>query len=808
MVAPARAQLVTPLEAHPTAHVLPPSQWLKPEIFPTFAQGEAPLDPAAMKLKDRWGASFQTETEVGESSSFSELSTFVPFSQVAGQSTYYFEGQLRLFSHDFALGGNARMGHRWLDPDTDLVWGGYLGWDVQRTEFRNTFLQLGLGAEVLAENWEGRFNAYLPVGDARQEAVDLRAAKFQGYRLLINRTAEVQMAGFDLEGGYRLLDWDDGHLYGYLSPYLLSANGAGTFLGMRGRLFSEFGDRYSAGLAVSSDGNFGTNVIAQVGVLLGRGRDRTAAESPTESVRTRLAQPVHRQDAIAIDRQETGFQVAINPATGAAWYFVHVTDGAANGDGTFENPFDNVVTDAVGLVPQDGNGIIYVDSGDCSGMDGFVLPTNVQALSTGVTQFIDVETGASSGLKNPFNIQLPGSGTGILPLIQSTVTMGNNSKLSGFDLQPTGDYNPGVFAYNVSNFTIDRNRITTTAYAADGIFAVADGGTVSNATISGNSISTSGNDANGIFAYAYTGGTISNTVISGNTIATAGDYANGVFTYAYTGGTISNTTISGSSITTTGNYSDGAFIYAIPGGTISNTTISGNTISTTGNDSNGIFVYAVPNTTISNTTISGNSIATSGSGDAANDIFIYAVAGGSISNVTLLGNTLVATGDDAIQVESEGNGSNISNVTISSNSISAVDDGIQIEADDNSTINNVTISSNTISTSGFEAQGIEFRLDNNGTINNAIVINNLIQQAGQHSIFVDTQSNDNTLCIAQFTENISSMQNVFGGGGNDLNFRIITGSTVRFVGFADLGVNNTGFDDISGSPTSQPSSCP
>ncbi|MEM8637983.1 MAG: hypothetical protein AAGG51_04065 [Cyanobacteria bacterium P01_G01_bin.54] len=135
------------------------------------------------KLQDRWSASFQTGTELGESSAFGEVSAFIPLSRVPGESTVFLEGQMRLFTYDAAYGGNARIGDRQFDAASDWVWSGYVGLDQHRTEFRNTFWQLGLGAEVLAQDWEAWFNAYLPLGDARQEIVPLRRGEFSGYQL-------------------------------------------------------------------------------------------------------------------------------------------------------------------------------------------------------------------------------------------------------------------------------------------------------------------------------------------------------------------------------------------------------------------------------------------------------------------------------------------------------------------------------------------------------------------------------------------------------------------------------------------------
>ncbi|NEO84421.1 MAG: hypothetical protein F6J87_09230 [Spirulina sp. SIO3F2] len=886
--------------------------------------GEA-LNPATAselpKLRDRWAARFQTGTELGESSAFGEVSVFIPFSQVPGESTFFFEGQMRLFTHDAAYGGNARIGYRQFDAASDLVWGGYVGVDQHRTEFRNTFWQLGLGAEVLAKDWEARFNAYLPLGDARQEIVPLRRGEFSGYQLLITRTAEVAMTGFDLEAGYKFLDWDGGQLYGYLNPYFLSAQGAGSFVGVRGRLLAEFGDRYQAGLAISSDGNFGTNISFQIAALLG-GR---SPRNPDESTLTRLGQPVRRQNTIAIDRQDIT-KPAINPDTGEEYRFIHVTDGATGGNGTVENPFGEV-TSATAIAATAGNDIVYVDAGDRSGMNGFTIPDQVRVLSTGVSHFADLKTQVAGLSDAPFTFQLPGSGTGTLPLIESTITMGNSTTVSGFEIQPPSR-NRGVDAIDVSDVTIDRNQITTTSSDAHGIFVQATKGTVSNATISDNTVATSGGEVYSIYALANSSSTLRQTTISGNTVTVGGGESTGIDLRAH-GGTISNTTVANNSISTTQNFSDGIFTLAFNNGTINNTTLSGNTVSIAGDNSDGMDVRASTGGIVSNTTIVNNAIATTGNrsnaislyssngtairhatirhnsistvGTQSNGIYAYIDFGSSVNDITIASNSIATTnnqaqgiylytyyaigldrvtissntiattgsnahgifvsaygtsvnntsitnntvstvgnganginmrirkngllntttissntvstlGEEAVGIQAYANQGTINNTTISSNSVTvsgAEAPGIQIMARSGGTINYVDMLGNTVSTSGSLSDGITALINSGGTLNNAKITNNSIQQAGQHSILVGTLFNaSSTLCIADFSGNTSRRPNVFGGGGNDLNLTVFTGSTVSFVDFANVGANNTGFDDISGSPTSTPSGCP
>ncbi|NEO83093.1 MAG: right-handed parallel beta-helix repeat-containing protein [Spirulina sp. SIO3F2] len=740
---PARSQLIPALETHPA---FLSEQWLYLQYPLPIAQSETTAVVKIPKLRDRWGVRFQTGTELGDGTVFGELYSFIPFSQHPGSSTWFFEGQMRLFTND-AYGGNAKAGYRSYISSADLVWGSYLGFDHRQTDLNSNFWQLGLGAEVLAHDWEGRFNAYIPLGKDRNLTSSLATEttgttgtgtasnlRFSGNQLLYDlatstfrqqiRRYEAAASGFDLEGGSTLFDWLNGSLKGYLGTYFLDIPSEGAYLGIKGRLVAQLNETFSTALAISRDENFGTNVSLQMSAHFGG-----SISADANPLAQRLGSPVQRRSSIAVDVQEevtttassitTTGVVAVNPTTGADYRFIHVTDGATGGTGTAESPFGEV-TAAAAIAAIAGNDVIYVDAGDRSGLAGFTVPANVLALSTGVNQSLNIEGVGTT--------QLPNSGTGTLPLVNgTTVTTATNnltalvsisagSTLSGFELSSTVD---GVVIDNISDVTVERNTIATTGNSDDGILLDArSGGTVSNATIAGNSISTTGDNARGIFAFANNG-TINNATISGNSISTAGSNSQGIFAFVRTNGTISNATISGNSISTTDNNAQGISAYALLSGTVSNGTISGNSISTGGSQAYGITARARNGGMVSNATISGNSISTAGS---------------------------------------------------SASGIAAVTD--------------------------------------NGTISNATILSNLIQQAGQHSVFILTQNATDNICIAQFTGNTSGMPNVFGAGGNDLNFSITGGSTVSFVDFANVMTNNTGFDDISGAPTATLTHCP
>ncbi|MBT9314012.1 beta strand repeat-containing protein [Leptothoe spongobia] len=818
----------------------------RPEDRP-LAQNIDGSDDQPLKVEPRVGVNFQSGPGVGYDASFGGLHFFVPFGQIPEQSTFYTAGQVNLFTNDDNFNGNLRLGYRTQLPNNELVLGGYVGWDVNQTSSDETFHQMGLGADLQGNKWIVSTNAYLPVGSTRREVASSVADngttfsdfRFSGNNLLYSslnqqtttRLYEAAMTGVDLEAGYELLSWDQGNLYGYGGVYFLDASGTSSVVGGRGRLQVAV-DNFQGGLSVQSDDNFGTTVAVNLGVTFGGNSHRKRGETSAGSLVARLGNEVQRRHVIAIDQQTaTTFSltqannlIARNPATGQTWRFLHVTDGVMGGDGTFETPL-GAVTDGTAIAATAGNDVIYVEAGDRTGLAGFTIPDNVQVLSTGVIQALDVQ---DVGIT-----PLPGSGSGTLPLVNSTVTMGNGTTLSGFDVKTVET--SGIYARNVSDFTIDRNQVTTTAASGiqsnalagevvnnarisdnsvttigEGARAIdtsaSNGGTISNTTISGNSIATTGIRASGIDNYADNGGTISNSMITGNSITTTELFSYGIIDDAYNGGTISDTTITGNTISTSGFFTDGILELASDG-TISRATISGNTIETTGIGSQGIYVYANTGGTIRDTTISGNTLTTTraiSNGIAANSY------NGEISNTTISGNTITTAGNNANGIDLETYEGTLNNTTISGNTITTTGsygDGIYAYVY-SGTLNNPTISGNTVSTIGEGAQGIEFAIEDAGTMNNATITNNQIQQAGEHSVILQTNETTSNICVTQFSGNTSGGPNTFSAGGNDLNIIVEPGSTVDFVNFDNVAANNTGFDDVVGTPSGQPSTCP
>ena len=448
----------------------------------------------------------------------------------------------------------------------------------------------------------------------------------------------------------------------------MNTPGAGSYLGVRSRWLAELNEVLRAGVTVSSDGNFGRNVSVQLGATFGGRPTRTRSETPAASVQARLGQPVQRQETIALDQQQEDSidqalgVIAINPATGQPWQFLHVTGGLTGGSGRFEEPFGQV-TAAVAEAQTTGNQVIYVEAGTNPGLDGFTIPDQVRVLSTGVPQFLGLAVASPLGGSEVFTVQLPGSGTGQLPRLNGAsvtadiftgrVAMGNNTVLSGFELQTTGNDERGILAVNVSGATLDRNRISTAGDGAHGISAHARNGTLANTTITGNTITTTGTNAEGMYLHAANNGTLRNVTITGNTVSTTAFIAEGIFLRADSGSELSEALVAGNQVTTAGDAARGIFV-STENSHLRDVTIRANTVVTTGNfngvfgDASGIFVRSNANGDLRNVTVVENTVFTSG--DQAQAMHLFSNGGGSLSQVALLGNRIQQAGQHSVLV--------------------------------------------------------------------------------------------------------------------------------------------------------------
>ncbi|NES21947.1 MAG: hypothetical protein F6K41_24230, partial [Symploca sp. SIO3E6] len=569
---------------------------------------------------------------------FGRFEAFIPLGQNPGKNLTFLEGRL-LLDNDTNISSNLILGHRFYDFDRKRIFGGYLAYDSRNTD-SSSFHQLGAGWESLGEYWDFRTNFYIPIGDTRQLVAENISQTtpvfsnpfFQGNFLVMSgsrerretRLWEAAMTGLDVEAGVKIIDLGKtGELRGYVGGYYYDAAESDSILGWRTRLEARPHDNLRLGLSVQNDGTFGTNVVFSIG---GSFPGNRTSPRKSEQVLARLGESVTRQQQITIDEQweselfvENLTLTATNPDTNQPYFFHHVSLGTVVGDGTFENPFGQVQS-AID-VAQSGN-IVYVQFGENLGIPAFTIPDGVSVLSTAPIQQITASfnnlTGVSVFDTGVINVQLPLSGSGNLPTVTDTVTLGNNTILSGFALANVEGN--GIEGANIQNFTVRDNQITNAT--GQGINLVNIDGTN---IIRNNQITDSG----GAGIFAQTANSQQQLTLENNTISGSGQQG------------INLANLSGISIVRNNQItnSGGAGIFAQAANSQQQLTLENNTISGSGqqgiNLANLSGISIVRNNTITNSGGAGISAQT---------------AGNSQQELTLENNTISGSGQQGINL--------------------------------------------------------------------------------------------------------------------------------------------------------------
>jgi trimeric autotransporter adhesin len=545
---------------------------------------------------------------------------FIPLSQVPGKAITYLEGRLQISTDSGALGSNILFGYRSISNSQRHVLGTYLAYDRRNTGDA-TFNQLGTGFEILGEAWDFRANAYLPFGTQRQAIGDRQTGSlsFRANELNVEQLQAFQEAlpGVDFEVGTKLFNLGKGSVRGYLGGYYYG--GDASFVGVRSRLVARPTNRITAGLTLQSDSRFDTRLIFSVGIQFPANRAMRSSLSAI-NISDRLGASPDRQASIFVDRYiKKDLELAINPATGQPWGFQFVNLGVGTGTGTFEAPRGTIIG-ALPIAKPDS--IIYVQAGSNPGIPGFTIPDGVSVISSAVSATIPTQFGM---------VILPKSETDSLPRISSSVRLGSNTRLFGFNI--ANSPGTGVQGDNIRNVAIAGNVINDSG--AEGIRLTNMTGSIiiTDNQVSGTAKTIFPSQSPGILIFgtigsttaAITGNTVSNTsgsgiavgvagsadmtaTIDGNRVAQSG--LNGIFVDAEGNGAITSRVINNQVMGSPSSFKAGIAVGSRDNG-VTTGTVSGNAVSGFINpDAEGIRIFANGNSqtkaTIVNNTVTGN----------------------------------------------------------------------------------------------------------------------------------------------------------------------------------------------------------
>ncbi|MBW4508233.1 MAG: right-handed parallel beta-helix repeat-containing protein [Scytonematopsis contorta HA4267-MV1] len=392
----------------------------------------------------RFGANYSTSGAGFDE--FGSIEAFIPVFQSPGQNLTFLEGKLLWATGNNALGGNILLGHRFKSDSGNYLVGGYVSFDSRNTG-ETVFNQLGAGFESLSDSLDFRTNVYLPIGNKSAVLASTLPGTFafSGNALEIDRVQLFQQAltGFDAEVGTKLASLGSGSLRGYAGLYYYTSQDIDGFVGARGRLVARPNDNLVAGLALQSDSVFDTRLTFTIGVNLSPGSSKRRSKN---TLLARMNESPERQSNITVDNLLVKDSVAAtDPATGLAYNFQHVNLGLGNSNGTIESPFGTIQAALNVAKPGD---TVYVQSGTNPGVPAFKIPDGVQVISSAVLMEIKTQIGT---------VKLPFSGSGGLPLIKDTVTLGNNTSLVGFNI--ANAKSAGIQGSDISNISLKNNTI-------------------------------------------------------------------------------------------------------------------------------------------------------------------------------------------------------------------------------------------------------------------------------------------------------------------------------------------------------------
>lgn len=746
------------------------SQTLEPEPAPTTSTSSIDL-----RVRPSFGVDYQTHG--GGFRDFGSIEGLIPLSQTPGLDIWFLQGRMRLDT-DGQAGGNLLLGYRALTDNSEPMWGGYVGFDVQGSD-EQTFYQLGAGFERISDDWELRGNVYLPVGDRTTDTTQTGDPFFQGNQLLFPTTRQVAMAGADAEVGGEIADLGNlGSLDAYTGLYYYWHSEVDNILGGRVGLELNPSNLFDIRIGLDHDNYFGTRVSLQTGFTWGgasRGED-------TPELVTALGRPIERTMPIWVIADDRDL-AAQNPETGQTYRFQHVQPQAiAEGIGTFEAPFSE---GSLATEIAQGGDIVYVQPGDLAA--GFTIPNDVQVLSTAIIHPLDTQFGV---------VELPGSGTGLLTRVAGTVVMGDRTRLSGFAITPGLDQD-GIQANSIDTVNIDNNQITAARNGIllnevggeidvqqnqiqeveeGGISLILSGQAVAFADISDNEIDTTG--SNGLLVQLEEGSELSVLTLDANQIGNVAE--NGVAIIAQDESQLSAISIDQSQVTTAG--ANGVFVLTDTDSLVEELAFANLEVMDTG--SNGVLVLADNGSAIARARLEDSAISQNdGSG-----VLFLAENDGQFQSVDVLRSSIDETVENgvAVLVTSGGETDAIALETIEVGSTGR--NGLFVMADNGGTVGTAIVDDAVIADAG--SNGLLVIARNGSQVSETTVTNLQIEQAASQGIIVQANNGSQMEAV-----NLNQFQ-VETAGQNGVLIQSINGSEIVTADVIEGDVTTTGENGI------------
>ncbi len=566
---------------------------------------------------------------------------------------------------------NLGAGYRQL-IDTELfgegIAGGLVWFDRRKTQLDSKFNQVTLGGEWLADQYDVRVNAYIPLNKDKTSTrtnPNGTGVGFVGNQLFVNTdqlVVEEALPGLDFELGYKL-DFADHYTDStrvYAGAYHFEGNQAEDVTGWRARIAGNISSDIQLGARYQHDDVRGSQTYLEATVRFPFGAKQSYGSAQLKS---RLDESPERDIDIVSNEKvlDAGLnQNIINVQTGVAQNIIHVDNSAGGGgDGSAENPFNALVAAETAAVAND---MIYVHRGDgtTTGQNaGITLDDSGQILAgSGSALMFDASRFRATNGLVPFDNNIIEADSDA-PVITNTAAEGVNVTaddviLSGFTVD--GAFDEGILVENANNF--NANSIQVTNSGTNGLeLRYSDNAShfylISNSDFSGNT-------NNGIVSTVINATTL-NANIANNT--TNNNLANGI--------ALRGIDFSTSSYNASNNFAfnndDVNLRYSISDNAISETVLENNILDQTGTAA-GILLRVNGDANLTSAMIKGNTISNS----SANGITVDTALGVNavIDNINIFENNIFDNSGAGIVINTNtGTSTRINNVIIDNNQI-------------------------------------------------------------------------------------------------------------------------------------------
>lgn len=653
-------------------------------------------EPINQRFKPRG----ETQLRMGTERTILEGKIWVPLAQEYNRVAY---GDARISGDwDNNLEGNIGFGYRTMERAKHII-GGSIWYDHRKTERGSQFSQITLGGEVMTEDYDVRINAYVPLSGKHRYDLGGAASTtpyladtgiyYDANGFLI----EKAQRGLDLEVGYRIPMWQQeiervrvlGAVYGF------KADGTESVVGGRIRTQVDITPDVSIGARFQYDAPRGSQSFADVTVRFPFGSKRSIR---TEGLRARMDEFSERDIDIVTSSKEFAPQSGVpvlNAETKQMQRVLYVdnSNGAA-GDGSFENPFNNLA--AAQAVLQDHDTVyVFAGTGNSTNMDqGFVIDKrNVSMIGAGVDfvyengRYLAPRSAFTGTLllvadSNPIitNINAPADGTDLLTGNGVLIT-GNDASIAGVTVDGAAYVGVRFLADGVHLGTATASRIRVENSGSSGIvFQALDGGSFSHVLLEDSfSLNNTALVSNGSGVVATIAGNSHYGILEMNRNVASGNSSTGInLNFSSTGTTDAYTEqIILTDNRTDGNGGNGLNIAAARG---THRFIRVHSHESHNNTAQGVSISATSDGTIGDVAVYDSVI--SGNRDG---IQLSTATNGTMNSAAVIGSTITATTRDGMMI------SNAPNVRIEDTVIDGAARHGMLATSSNAPVNNLVM---------------------------------------------------------------------------------------------------------------------